>query len=106
MNKSKLKKITSARLFLPIVCLIAVLLLNVIRTPDFFNVSIRNGVLYGYIVDVINRASELVILAIGMTPVSYTHLSPESVEHLCAKCDAYAEHWAPKAEELFPVKNK
>ena len=33
MNKSKLKKITSARLFLPIVCLIAVLLLNVIRTP-------------------------------------------------------------------------
>ena len=60
MNKSKLKKITSARLFLPIVCLIAVLLLNVIKTPDFFNVSIRNGVLYGYIIDVINRASELV----------------------------------------------
>lgn len=58
MNKSKLKKITSARLFLPIVCLIAVLLLNVIKTPDFFNVSIRNGVLYGYIIDVINRASE------------------------------------------------
>ena len=36
----------------------------------FFNVSIRNGVLYGYIVDVINRASELVILAIGMTQVT------------------------------------
>lgn len=70
MNKSKLKKITSARLFLPIVCLIAVLLLNVIKTPDFFNVSIRNGVLYGYIIDVINRASELVILAIGMTLVT------------------------------------
>lgn len=70
MNKSKLKKITSARLFLPIVCLVAVLLINVIKTPDFFNVSIRNGVLYGYIVDVINRASELVILAIGMTLVT------------------------------------
>lgn len=70
MNKSKLKKITSGRLFLPIVCLIAVLLLNVIRTPDFFNVSIRNGVLYGYIIDVINRASELVILAVGMTLVT------------------------------------
>ena len=70
MNKDKLKKITSARLFLPIVCLIAVLLINVIKTPDFFSVSIRNGVLYGYIVDVINRASELVILAIGMTLVT------------------------------------
>ncbi len=36
MNKSKLKKITGARLFLPIVCLSPVLLLNVITTPDFF----------------------------------------------------------------------
>ena len=70
MNNSRLKKITSARLFLPIVCLIAVLLINVIKTPDFFNVSIRNGVLYGYIIDVINRASELVILAVGMTLVT------------------------------------
>ena len=67
---SKVKKITSARLFLPIVCLVAVLLLNVIKTPDFFNVSIQNGVLYGYIIDVINRASELVILAVGMTLVT------------------------------------
>ena len=70
MNKSKLKKITSARLFLPIVCLIAVLLINVIKTPDFFNITIRNGVLYGYVIDVINRASELVILAVGMTLVT------------------------------------
>ena len=66
MNNSKLKKITHARLFLPIVCLIAVLLINVIKTPDFFNITIRNGVLYGYVIDVINRASELVILAVGM----------------------------------------
>lgn len=65
---SKLKKITSARLFLPIVCLIAVLMANLITTPGFFKVSINNGVLYGYIVDVINRASELVILAIGYDP--------------------------------------
>ena len=46
MSNSKLKKITSARLFLPIVCLIAVLLINVIKTPDFFNITIRNGVLF------------------------------------------------------------
>lgn len=70
MNKDKLKKITGARLFLPIICLIAVLLINVIKTPDFFNISVRNGVLYGYIIDVINRASELVILAVGMTLVT------------------------------------
>ena len=67
MNKNSIKKITSMRLFLPIVCLVAVLLVNLITTPGFFKVSINNGVLYGYIVDVVNRASELVILAVGMT---------------------------------------
>ena len=70
MNKNSIKKITSMRLFLPIVCLVAVLLVNLITTPGFFKVSINNGVLYGYIVDVVNRASELVILAVGMTLVT------------------------------------
>lgn len=65
----KLKKLTSYRLFLPILCLILVLLINVIKTPSFFTITINNGVLYGYIIDVINRASELVILAVGMTLV-------------------------------------
>ena len=54
MNKNSIKKITSMRLFLPIVCLVAVLLVNLITTPGFFKVSINNGVLYGYIVDVVN----------------------------------------------------
>ena len=40
---------------MPIVCLLVVLLSNVISTPDFFSVSIQNGVLYGYVIDVINR---------------------------------------------------
>ncbi len=75
MNEKKkggfnFRKITGHRLFMPIVCLLVVLLINLIRTPDFFNISIRNGVLYGYLIDVINRGSELVILAVGMTLVT------------------------------------
>lgn len=27
--------------------------------------------------------------------------SPESAEHLCAKCEAYAKNWAPAAEKLW-----
>lgn len=27
--------------------------------------------------------------------------SPESAEHLCAKCDRYAKEWAPVATELW-----
>lgn len=65
----KLKKITGYRLFLPLACLVVVLLFNLITTPAFFRITVQNGVLYGYIIDVINRASELVILAIGMTLV-------------------------------------
>ena len=28
-------------------------------------------------------------------------MSPETVEHLCSKCDQYAVHWAPEAEKLW-----
>lgn len=69
-QKFDFKSITKMRLFMPIVCLLVVLLVNVITTPSFFKISLNNGVLYGYIVDVINRASELVILAVGMTLVT------------------------------------
>lgn len=30
--------------------------------------------------------------------------SPESVDHLCDKCENYAKHWKPKAEELWSTK--
>lgn len=69
-KKFDVRKITKMRLFMPLVCLLVVLLVNVITTPSFFQISINNGVLYGYIVDVVNRASELVILAVGMTLVT------------------------------------
>lgn len=71
MDKQKgIKAITKHHLFFPVVCLIVVLLVNVIKTPNFFEVSIKNGVLYGYVIDVMNRSSELIILAIGMTLVT------------------------------------
>ena len=66
----KKNSIVHNRLFLPVMCLIAVLIVNLIQTPDFFHISMNNGVLYGYIIDIINRGSELVILAVGMTLVT------------------------------------
>lgn len=73
-NKSKtefdFKKLSGHRLFMPLVCLAIVLLVNVLKTHNFFEISINNGVLYGYVVDIVNRGSELVILAIGMTLVT------------------------------------
>lgn len=57
------------QLVLPIAALVIMLVANVCLTPTFFKISIQNGVLYGYLIDILNRSSELVILAVGMTMV-------------------------------------
>ena len=67
--KPHLQKIYRHHMFLPIFALIVLLLFNLLKTPTFFNITIQNGVLYGYIIDILNRGSELVIIAIGMTLV-------------------------------------
>lgn len=73
---SSIKKLTQKRLFLPVFSMILVMLINVIYDAatgnaalSFFTVSIRNGVLYGRLVDILNRGTEAAILAIGMTLV-------------------------------------
>jgi galactofuranose transport system permease protein len=64
-----LGKVTGHRLFLSLFCLLLVLLVNLIKDASFFDISINNGVLYGRLIDVLNRASEIAILAVGMTLV-------------------------------------
>lgn len=91
----KLKKLTKARLFLPIFCMVLVMAVNILSDVatgnfalNFFTVSIRNGVLYGRIIDILNRGSEAAILAIGMTLVvsasAGTDISVGSVMSLSA----------------------
>ena len=69
---SKLKALTHRKLFLPIVSMILVMLINVIYDTatgsapfSFFYITVKNGVLYGRLIDVLNRGSEIAILAIG-----------------------------------------
>ena len=38
--------------------------------------------------------------------VRFVYKDPESAEHLCAKCDAYAEFWRPQAETLWAESHK
>lgn len=63
------QSIKGNQLLLPITALIVMLLINVIITPTFFKISIQNGVLSGFIIDILNRSCELIILAVGMTLV-------------------------------------
>jgi len=82
------KKLTKQPLFLPIFCMILVLLINLIKSPAFFSISINNGVLYGRLIDVLNRGSEIAILAVGQTLVvavsAGTDISVGSVMSLSA----------------------
>ncbi|MDD7641873.1 MAG: ABC transporter permease [bacterium] len=78
---NSIKKITKMKLFLPIFSMILVMLLNVIydiacgNPPlSFFQIATQvtssgNTVLFGRLIDVLNRGSEVAILAIGMTLV-------------------------------------
>ena len=94
---SKLKKITGMQLFLPVFCMILVMAANIIYDAasgnfalNFFTISIRNGVLYGRLIDILNRGSEIAILAIGMTLVvsasAGTDISVGHWQHPSAVC--------------------
>lgn len=68
--KSVLNKgITSHQVFWPLVGLALLLLFNAIFTKDFFLLEIKDGHLYGSVIDILNRASVLMLLTIGMTLV-------------------------------------
>jgi len=70
--KDKLKRLMKMRLFWPIVTLLAVLIFDTIFIKGFLAIEIKNGNLYGRLIDIINRASSLMILAVGMTLVIAT----------------------------------
>lgn len=71
----RIKKLTSSQLIIPIVALLILVVFNLIRDPSFFSIGIKrnnlgNMVLTGNLISILNGASELVILAIGMTLVT------------------------------------
>ncbi len=99
-SKLSWKSIKQWPLFLPLVALILVMAVNIIHDAaigenplSFFMISLRETttsgtILYGRIIDIINRGSEVAILAIGMTLVvsasAGTDISVGSVMSLCA----------------------
>jgi simple sugar transport system permease protein len=59
-------------LFWPLTVLAALLLFNLIYSPDFFSVKMRDGHLYGSVIDILNFGSPLILVSIGMTLVIAT----------------------------------
>jgi galactofuranose transport system permease protein len=80
------------RILGPLAAFLAILLFNFIFTPGFFNLEIKDGHLFGSVVDIFNRGAPVMIIAIGMTLVYATggiDLSVGSVMAISGAVAAY-----------------
>jgi ribose/xylose/arabinose/galactoside ABC-type transport system permease subunit len=78
------------RLALPIAALIALILVNTISRPSFVSVTIRDGQLYGSVIDILRNSAPLMLVALGMTIVIATRGIDLSVGALMAVSGAVA----------------
>lgn len=74
MNHSKItwQRLRDSQLFWPVLALALIMLFNLIFTPGFYDIEIREGHLSGFLIDILNRGSILMLLGIGMTMVIAT----------------------------------
>lgn len=82
--ESRLKNITKSRLFWPLVALVLMIIFNIIFVDDFLKIEIKDGNLFGRIIDIINRAAPLMLMSIGMTMVIATGGTDLSVGSVAA----------------------
>ena len=84
---------TKHRLFWPVVALLALLLGDLVAQPSFFSIELRDGHLYGNLVDILKNGAPLILIAIGMTVVVATRGIDLSVGAVVAISGALACLW-------------
>ncbi|WP_250482377.1 ABC transporter permease [Caballeronia sp. GACF5] len=92
-RRMTLRSMMEHRLGWPIVTLVLLLALNAAFNPGFLHVEWRNGHVYGSLVDILNRAAPLAVVALGMTIVIATRGIDISVGAVVAIAGAVAA-WA------------
>lgn len=78
------------RLFLPVVSLVALILVNAIARPRFVQITVRDGELYGALIDILRNSAPLMLVALGMTVVIATRGIDLSVGAVMAVSGAVA----------------
>src|SRR5687768_14663795 len=63
------RRVSGHRLFGPAVTLLLLLAVNATLNPGFWQLQWRDGHLYGSLIDILNRAAPLIVVALGMTLV-------------------------------------
>jgi galactofuranose transport system permease protein len=70
--KNFLGFLSSHRLAWPVITLVLLLALNAAFNTSFLHLEVRDGHLYGSLIDILNRAAPLVLVSLGMTLVIAT----------------------------------
>ena len=79
-----IKKLAKKQVFWPLIALFLVLSFNLFFTPGFFKIELKDGHLFGSLIDIINRGAPLMILSIGLTLVIATSGTDISVGSVIA----------------------
>jgi len=87
----------------PLAALAALLLFNFFFTPGFFHFEWRDGRLFGGVIDIADRASPVMLLAIGMTLVIATGGVDLSVGAVMALAGAIAAHLLVERDQPLAV---
>ena len=81
------------RLFWPVAILVLLIFGNVFFTPTFLSIEVREGHLYGSLIDILRSATPLALVALGMTLVIATGGIDLSVGSVMAISGAVACLW-------------
>src|SRR5690606_15844098 len=65
-------RIWKHRLFWPIASLLGLIVINSVARPRFLTITMRDGELYGALIDVLRNSAPLMLVALGMTIVIAT----------------------------------
>ena len=85
-----IRSLTRSRLFWPVAALVALLIFNVIVTPGFFTITLKDGHLFGSLIDILRNGAPTMLVALGMTLVIATRGIDLSVGAIAAISGAVA----------------
>jgi fructose transport system permease protein len=67
-----MKRIAQHRLFWPVFSLVTLIVVNTVARPRFVKITVRDGELYGALIDILRNSAPLMLVALGMTLVIAT----------------------------------
>ncbi|WP_108252837.1 ABC transporter permease [Planctomonas deserti] len=85
-----MSSILTHRLFWPVVMLLVLFAINLVAFPGFFVIEVKDGHLFGSLVDIVRNGAPTLIIAVGMTLVIATRGIDLSVGAICAISGAVA----------------